>query len=475
MAIAPSKITECGPWDEIREKKQMKYILRPTTIAIALAAVLTAAPGAGAQSTRISQILERVDPLTHNAAGYLGVMVSDVDNDSVGKLKLKDTRGAIITLIDHDAPAGQVGLRVNDVVLEINGQKIDTAEQFGRMLREMPAGRKVTLLVSRDGATQSMEVQLCDRKVMEQDVWNKLGRQTEGGNSAPTKGLLNGPHEIGLPGAPFPFLGSSLNVGAMVEPLMAQTADVLGIHNGILVRQVARKSEAAAAGFKPKDVILKVGNEAINTTADWDRALRSNQNKPVPVTILRDGKQLVLNLQVDSKHNKGAVDYRGVFPGLLPDGPAAPLSEHAAWKDESSSLLAQLDPNWAADAQAAAEQLRQQADQFQKSFNPDHFKFDPKEMDKLRQNMEVFRRNFDPDAFRIDPKQFDQLQKQMEQFRKEFNSDAFRIDPKQMDDLKRQMEEFRKNMPELFKFNQQQFDQLRRDLQQLRSELSQQV
>ena len=39
------------------------------------------------------------------------------------KLKLKEVRGALITLIDHDAPAGQAGLRVNDVVMEINGQK----------------------------------------------------------------------------------------------------------------------------------------------------------------------------------------------------------------------------------------------------------------------------------------------------------------------------------------------------------------
>ena len=40
-----------------------------------------------------------------------------------------------------------------------------------------------------------------------------------------------------------PFFGSSLNVGAMVEPLTPQTADFLGIQSGILVRQVARKSE----------------------------------------------------------------------------------------------------------------------------------------------------------------------------------------------------------------------------------------
>jgi S1-C subfamily serine protease len=282
----------------------MKYILRPS-IAIALAVMLGAALGARAQTNRISQILQKVDPLlSHTSQGYLGVLVTDVDNDSAAKLKLKEARGALITLIDHDAPAGQVGLRVNDVVLEVNGQRVEGAEQFGRMLKEMPSGRKVNLLISRDGATQSLEIQLCDRKVMEQDVWKKLGQQSGGGSSAPTLGILTGTGDAGVPGFHMPFVGSSLNVGAMVEPLAPQTADFLGIQTGILVKQVARKSEAAAAGFKAKDVILKVGSEPIKTTADWDRALLSNQNKPVQVTILRDGKQQVLNLQVDSKHNK---------------------------------------------------------------------------------------------------------------------------------------------------------------------------
>ena len=157
----------------------MKYILRPY-ITIALAVMLGAAPGrTSAMRNRISQMLQKMDPLlTHNSQGYLGVLVSDVDNDSAAKLKLKEVRGALITLIDHDAPAGQIGLRVNDVVLEVNGQRVEGAEQFGRMLREIPAGRKVSLLISRDGATQTLEVQLCDRKAMEQDVWNKLGHQS---------------------------------------------------------------------------------------------------------------------------------------------------------------------------------------------------------------------------------------------------------------------------------------------------------
>ncbi len=108
--------------------------------------------------------------------GYLGVGVTDVDADKAQALKLKDVRGAVITLIDHDAPAGQVGLKVNDVVIAVNGQNVEGAEALRRMLREIPPGRKISLEISRDGNIQTMAVQLVDRKAMEHDVWSKLER-----------------------------------------------------------------------------------------------------------------------------------------------------------------------------------------------------------------------------------------------------------------------------------------------------------
>ena len=41
---------------------------------------------------------------------------------------------------------------------------------------------------------------------------------------------------------------STLNVGALVEPLTSQMAEYLGVQGGLMVKQVARKSEAASLG-----------------------------------------------------------------------------------------------------------------------------------------------------------------------------------------------------------------------------------
>jgi len=466
----------------------MNCFMRPYIhlgVAALAAAMLVATPsGADAQALRISQIVTEPNPLSVHAGsqGYLGVLVSDVDSDSASKLKLKDVRGALITLIDHDAPAAQVGLRVNDVVVEMNGQAVEGAEQFGRMMREVPPGRKITLVISRDGATQTIAVQLADRKKMENDVWNKLGSNTVSPTDAPGMGILGGNGSGGSDapssggGFHLPLLGGgSLNVGALVEPLTSQMADYLGVSSGLMVKQVARKSEAAAAGLKAFDVILKVGTDTISTISDWDRSLRANQGKPVQVTILREKKQQVITLQVDSKH-KSELEFRQ----LLPDGPCPMMGladpafsqelarsfainesdlqsmreqaealrdQFKTFQDEGGILKFEVSPE---QAEAFREQAEQFRDAFQdRDFNFDQkdFRFDPKELDQMKQQMEEFKKNFKPEDFKLDKKQLDQFIEEMRSSRHIFSPGADERMRKEMDrqmeQLKRQMEEVR--------------------------------
>ncbi len=113
------------------EERNMKRFMRPyiqTGIILFGAAISLTPAMVNAQAARIWHIIEEPIPLLlHSSSqGYLGVLVGDVDNESANKLKLKDVHGVVITLIDHDAPAAQVGLRVNDVLLQVNGQTIDS-------------------------------------------------------------------------------------------------------------------------------------------------------------------------------------------------------------------------------------------------------------------------------------------------------------------------------------------------------------
>jgi serine protease Do len=333
-----------------------------------LGLVAIAPPGAVAQARGITQLLREPAPLLRSTSqGYLGVELADVDQQKAQALKLKEARGALVTLIDHDAPAGRIGLRVNDVILQLNGQTVEGAEQLRRMLREIPANRKVTLEISRDGNLQTLTVQLADRRAMEQEIWNSIGTGGDVFQPGPGMGILSGggnaPFSSG--GFHMPFFGGSLNVGAQVEPLTSQMAEYLGVPGGLMVRQVTRKSEAAAAGFKVFDVILKVGSSPIVTLSDWERALHANQGKSVQVTVLRDRKQQTLSLQVDSKRH-GRLNNQSICP------------------PEDCGLVAGIDPELARNALAAAEALRQQANSMRFAISPEHAEQLRQQAEKLR-------------------------------------------------------------------------------------------
>ncbi len=422
------------------ETKKMTYLLRPNYhLAIATLAALGTAclvPQAShAQGAELAQLMQEPSPvlMSSSSQGYLGVLVGDVDADSATKLKLKEVRGAVITLIDHDAPAGQI-LKVNDVVLELNGQPVEGAEQLRRMLHEIPPGRKVTVLISRDGVEQTTTTQMGDHKKIVEGFWTKIGN---GEDVLPA----NGPGMNLMSGdAPstgswrFNVLGGSLKVGAMVEPLTSQMAEYLGVQTGIIVKQVARKTEADAAGLKAFDVIVKVGAEPISTMADWERALHSNEGKGVQLTILRDKKQQTLTLKVDSKHTHGELEMEQFFP--LEDCPMV-----AMLGAEPAEIFA-----W--DSDAPADELRRQAEQLKdqlKGMNLDQFKFNEDQAEQMQKEAEQLRDSLKD--FRIDQGQVDELKQQMEEWQKNFNSDQFRIDQKQFEELRRQMDEWKKSFP----------------------------
>ena len=475
----------------------MKYLLRPyqsfrrwgpLTLAVAAFCLIGTPRPLDAQAGSVMSFFANPFPLlSHTSQGYLGIYIADVDQEKAQQLKLKDVRGAVITLIDHDAPAGKIGLKVNDVVISLNGQTVEGAEQLKRMLREIPAGRKVSLEISRDGNIQTVAVELADRAAMEHDVWDKIDRDGNLLSPAPGMGMLGANGDVAAPpGFHMPFFGSSLKVGALVEPLTSQMADYLGVSGGLMVKQVAHKSEAAKAGLHAFDVILKVGSDPINTSADWERALRSNEGKQVQVTILRDKKQQTLNLQVDSKRH-GELEWNDLFgdadPALIAENDlvipealeaqAEAAAEHAqakaneqlrkqiesqaqALRDQMQSQAQGLSEQQAEELRKQAEQMARQAEQWQKSINPDQFKIDPQQMQQLQQQMKQLEKGFNADQFKqqfqMDQKQMDQLRQQMEQLKKSFDPGQFKVDPKQMQELEQKMKQWQQQFQDQMEY-----------------------
>jgi S1-C subfamily serine protease len=250
-------------------------------------------------------------PPTRPAQGYLGVSVRDVSQDEVVALKLKDTHGAEIILVDHDAPAGKAGLREHDVVLIMNGQAIEGQDQLRRMLHESPPGKSIVLIVSRDGQLRTVSTQMAvSQEQVEREAFEQ--RLTVPDPSDPPADSATTGFSPSSPPSPPPVHGNSFigNIlmnstytGAILEKVSTQLADFFGVPNGagLLVRSVQDNSPAALAGMHAGDVVVRANSKPVASPGDWAKAIKNSHGHPLAVVVVRDKREQTLTLTPDSK------------------------------------------------------------------------------------------------------------------------------------------------------------------------------
>ena len=183
--------------------------------------------------------------------GSLGVRVHDAAN------------GVAIDEVTPQSAAEKAGLRAGDVVVEFDGERVRSVQQFTRLVQETPPGRQVSAVIQRDGATQKIQLTPEQRR-----LW---------------------------PPRPFTFDGNRL--GTMLMPLNDQLAAYFGVKEGVLVSSVDEGSAAAKAGLQAGDVILAVNGRMVRNPADVRMALMTSAGSTLDLRIVREKRELTLTVR----------------------------------------------------------------------------------------------------------------------------------------------------------------------------------
>jgi hypothetical protein len=230
----------------------------------------------------------------------MGVDIADITPERLSALKLKDERGVEVTMVDQDAPAGKAGVKEHDVILTMNGATVESGAQLRRMIRETPAGRVVTLGISRDGQPLTLKVQLADRH--KSVAWGPRPKDFK----------FDMPPMPNLPDIDLPVsvvvVHSSMRSGLMVENITPQLGEFFGVKNGkgVLVRSVEKGSRAEKSGFRAGDVIVRVNDQLVHDTSDFSHAIRSTTSGSVTVGIVRDKREQNLTLPLPERKDSGS-------------------------------------------------------------------------------------------------------------------------------------------------------------------------
>jgi serine protease Do len=204
--------------------------------------------------------------------------------------------GVEITVVEPDSPAEKAGLKVGDVMLRFNGQKVEGNEQFARMVRETPAGHEAKIDISRDGAAQTVTVRVAQRKAQKLE-WN---------DSVPMAPSI--PFDIHLPDLPGVFMTlRSAALGVQAESIDGQLAQYFGVKEGVLVRSVLKGSAAEKAGIRAGDVILKIDEVHVASAADISGQLRLLHGKTAQLQLMRDHKELTVAVTIGDDDPAGRI------------------------------------------------------------------------------------------------------------------------------------------------------------------------
>jgi serine protease DegQ len=191
--------------------------------------------------------------------GRLGVGIQDVTPDLAKALGLGVEAGAIITQVEPSSSASRGGIKVDDVVVDLDGTKVVGAADLRNTIGLTPIGTEVAIGLVRDGRRQTIKLR----------VEQGQAHAGHGGSSGTAAGTMLD----GLRGAELADPGET------------------GSAPGVVVSQVDEGSPAALNGLMDGDVITAVNRRAVRTVTDLAGVLRGVAT-PLALSIQREGEPL---------------------------------------------------------------------------------------------------------------------------------------------------------------------------------------
>jgi serine protease Do len=177
----------------------------------------------------------------------MGIGINDVTPENATFFHMDNATGALVSQVEPNSPASKAGLKVGDVITELNGKRMDNSGQLQAAISTQRPGSKINLNVMREGKALTLPVTL--------EGLNKKSDET-----ASNSGEAHG----------------KARWGVALENLNADLRDQLQLPSevkGVVVTNVQPGSSADNAGISRGDVILEVNRKPVQTADDVKREL----------------------------------------------------------------------------------------------------------------------------------------------------------------------------------------------------------
>lgn len=219
-------------------------------------------------------VVDVVDQLREHGQverGWLGVHIQAMDEDLATSLGLEEAKGALVSQVTPDSPAAAAGLQKGDVIVKFGEREIAELRELTRTVAEVKPGSTVNAVVWRDGAEQTVEVEVGQMPGQEQVAMAEEAAPDE--DAADTARL-----------------GVSL---ARLTDEARQSLDLPEDVQGAIVTEVQPDSPAAEKGLRRGDVIIEADHKQVSDPQTVTEALREaaeRGDETILLLVKRDGQ-----------------------------------------------------------------------------------------------------------------------------------------------------------------------------------------
>lgn len=207
--------------------------------------------------------------------GYLGVELGpEVNEEVAASLGIARNQGQVIAGVTPGGPAARSGLRVGDVVTQVNGEPVNPTQSLSYLVANVAPGQTARLTVLRDGRPQTVNITVAARPSREA-LEAQLGANDDFSQDAPD-------------GTAQPSGGAPL--GLTVQPLtpaIARSVRVDPAIQGVVIASVDPSSDAAQKTLRRGDVVRSVNSVPVRTAAEFAAAVTRARAAGRPSVLLQ--------------------------------------------------------------------------------------------------------------------------------------------------------------------------------------------
>jgi serine protease Do len=194
--------------------------------------------------------------------GWLGVAIQDLTDEMAEYYGIEDKKGAFVADVFEGDPAQKAGIEPRDIIVEVNGKKIESSRQLTNMIAGIGVGDSATIKVLRNGKEKIFKVKMAKR-----DDQRVASRQ--------------------------PTRKQAQEFGIQVSELTPEISQRFNLTDtkGVIVIGVEADSKGAKANIQVGDIIKEINRQAIDDIKEYQRVLSEiNKGEPVNMFIWRKNR-----------------------------------------------------------------------------------------------------------------------------------------------------------------------------------------